>query len=348
MAARRTALSALAALALLAAGCVNPNTGTSAGTAAPSASSSGSASAAASSGGQKRIGFFGFARANSFSSATFAGVEEYAAAHGATAEFLDPNFDAQTQVQQLQDAVTSKRFDVFVVQANDGAAVVPAVRAAVSAGIAVVVQFTPVGTRYDTADPQVEGTITLVDVPTRNGETLGRLGVEACRSRKLNPCQVAFLEGMKALPLDNARTEAALAVLKGAPGVEVKAQVEGGYTQESGRKAMQDVLQKEPGIDVVIGASQAVAGAEAVAKGKDVLFVANGGSRQTVKAVQEGRWYAAYYLPVKTLGAKAAELGLGKAQGLQVPAATVMTDVQPGLSMGTKEALAKVTGEYDE
>ncbi|HEX4811663.1 MAG TPA: sugar ABC transporter substrate-binding protein [Nonomuraea sp.] len=335
--------TALPAVALLAAGCVNPNSGDAQPTA--TASATGSATAAA---GPKRIGFFGFAKANSFSAATFAGVEEYARANNATAEFLDPNFDAQVQVQQLQDAVTAKRFDVFVVQANDGAAVVPAIRAAVQAGIAVVVHFTPVGTRYDTADPQVEGTITLVDVPTLNGEGLGKLAVQACRSKKLDPCEVAYLEGLKALPLDNARTQAALGVLKSAPGVQVKAQVEGGYTQESGRAAVQDVLQKEPGIDVVIGASQAILGAEAVARGKDIMYIANGASRQTVRAVQEGRWYAAYYLPVKTLGAKGAELGLNKALGKQVPATNVMTDVQPGTSMGTKDALAQVTGEYDE
>jgi ribose transport system substrate-binding protein len=64
--------------------------------------------------------------------------------------------------------------------------------------------------------------------------------------------------------------------------------------------------------------------------------------------VQEGRWFAAYYLPVKTLGAKAAELGLDKALGKQVPATNIMTEVDPGKSMGTKDALAQVTGEYDE
>ncbi|NRQ38758.1 sugar ABC transporter substrate-binding protein [Nonomuraea sp. NN258] len=344
MVARWMPLPALAAVALLAAGCVNPNTADPPATAGASASASASTTAT----GPQRIAFFGFAKANSFAAATFAGIEEYARANDATAEFFDPNFDAQTQVRQIQDAVTAKRFGVFVVQANDGAAVVPALQAAVRAGIAVVVHFTPVGTRYDTADPQVDGTITLIDVPARNGAALGRLAVQACQSKKLNPCQVGYLEGLKALPLDNARTEAAVAVLKQTPGIELAAQLEGGYTQESGRKAMQDVLQKEPGIDVIIGSSQAVAGAEAVAKGKEILYVANGASRQTVKAVQEGRWFAAYYMPVKTLGARAAELGLAKARGTQVPATNLATDVDPGTTLGTKDALAEVTGEYDE
>ncbi|MEO3873077.1 sugar ABC transporter substrate-binding protein [Nonomuraea sp. B12E4] len=339
MVARWTALPVLAAVALLTTACVNPadrGTATYSSTPAPDTA------------GPKRIGFFGFAKANSFSTATFAGIEEYAKANNATAEFLDSNFDAQAQVQQLQDAVTAKRFEVFVVQANDGASVVPAIRSAVQAGISVVVHFTPVGNRYDTAEPQVNGTITLVDVPTVNGEGLGKLAVQACQSRKLDPCEVGYFEGLKALPLDNARTQAAIGVLEGAPGVEVKARLEGGYTQESGRKAMQDVLQKDPGIDVIIGASQAILGAEAVAKDKNILYIANGASRQTVTAVREGRWYAAYYLPVKTLGAKAAELGLNKALGKQVPTTNLATDLDPGKAMGTKEALAQVTGEYDE
>ncbi|WP_131738522.1 sugar ABC transporter substrate-binding protein [Actinomadura roseirufa] len=298
--------------------------------------------------GKARIAFFGFAKANSFSAATFAGVEEYAKAHNAAAEFLDANLDPQAQVRQLQDAVTSKRFQVFVVQANDGAAVVAPLRAAVRAGIKVVVDFTPAGTRYDTAEPQVPGTITLVDVPARNGRTLGELAVQACRSKKIDPCDVAYFEGLKALPLDNARTKAAEDALAGQAGVRLKARIEGGYTQQTGRKAMQDLLQREPGVDVVVGSSQALLGAEAVAKGKPILYVANGGSRQTVKAVQDGRWYAAYYLPVKTLGAKTAELGLNAARGQNVPATNVMTDLVPGQGKGTREALAGVTGEYDE
>ncbi|GAA5045212.1 ribose transport system substrate-binding protein [Thermocatellispora tengchongensis] len=332
-----------AGLLALSAACVAPGSETG-GTTGATAEGAPSASA----GGHKRIAFFGFARANSFAAATWAGIEEYAKANDAEAEFFDPNFDAQTQVQQIQDAVTSKRFDVFIVQANDGAAVVPAVRQAVAAGITVVAEFTPVGTRYDTTESQVPGMLTLLDVPTDNGRKLGELGVAACQSKKLNPCKVAYLEGFKSLPLDNARTDAAVKALEAAPGVELVARVEGGYTKESGRKAMQDVLQSQPDVNVVIGSSQAIAGAEGVAGGKDVLFVGNGGSRQAVRAVQEGRWFATYYLPEKTAGAKAAELGLAKARGQDVTAANSSTDLAPNGGLGTKDALKDVQGEYDE
>ncbi|MFI0407596.1 sugar ABC transporter substrate-binding protein [Actinomadura sp. 3N508] len=301
-------------------------------------------------GDPKSIAFFGFAKANSFSQATFEGVREQAAKEGGKAEFFDSGFDAQTQIRQLQDAITAKRFGVFVLQANDGTAVVPAVRQAVRSGIAVVVQFTPVGTRYDTAAPQVPGAISLVDVPVQNGRQLGVLGIGACQSVKAKPCKVAYLEGLKTLPLDNARTKAVVDSLKAADGVAVVARIEGGYTRDSGRKAMQDLLQSHPDVDVVIGASQALFGAEGVAKGKDILYVGNGASRQAVTAVREGRWFGIPYLPVRTAGAKAAELGLAKAGGKGVPATTEISSLVPNGGTLTKDLIVSsgITGEYDE
>jgi ribose transport system substrate-binding protein len=300
-------------------------------------------------GAKHHIAFFGFAKANSFASATFTGVKEYARAHGADAEFFDPNFDAQVQVRQMQDAITSKRFDAFLVQANDGAAVQPQVRAALKAGIPVVAVFTPVGKRFDTAEPQVPGAISLVDVPTVNGRELGELGVDACRSKKANPCNVAYLEGFKTLPLDNARTKAVERALKAAgPSVKLVAEPEGGYTQQSGRKAMQDVLQSAPDVDVVLGSSQAVAGAEKVARGKGIAFVGNGGSRQAVAAVKSHRWFGVYYVPATTMGAKAAELALRKADGKRVDESTLVTSLTAVGPKGTARSLKGVAGEYDE
>lgn len=351
----RLSVTALAAGVLLTAACsvgpATPGTGT-----APT--SGGGASAAPVTGPDSvakvdeskplAIAFFGFARANSFAQATWAGIEGYAKEHNATAEFFDSNFDGQKQTSQIQDAVTSGRFKVFIVQANDGTAVIPPIEQALAAGITVVVEFTPVGTRYDTKDPQVPGTITLVDVPTENGKLLGTLGVEACKKAAVNPCKVAYLEGFKTLPLDNARTKAVVDTLK-AGGADVVASVEGGYTNESGRKAMQDVLQSHPDVNVVIGSSQAIAGANAVAgAGSKIEWVANGGSRQAVQAVRDGRWFASVCVPERTAGATATALGLAKARGGNVPAATAYVQLSPVGLKCTAETASKVEGQYDE
>ena len=351
----RLSATAMAAGVLLTAACsVGP-----AGSAAPPASGSGTAAQAAPVTGPDSvakvdeskplaIAFFGFARANSFAQATWTGIESYAKEHNATAEFFDPNFDGQKQTSQIQDAVTSGRFKVFIVQANDGTAVIPPIEQALAAGITVVVEFTPVGTRYDTKDPQVPGTITLVDVPTENGKLLGTLGVEACKKAAANPCKVAYLEGFKTLPLDNARTKAVVDTLK-AGGAQVVASVEGGYTNESGRKAMQDVLQSHPDVNVVIGSSQAIAGAQSAAgAASKILFVGNGGSRQAVKAVQDGRWFGTVCAPERTAGATAAALGLAKARGGAVPPATGYAALSPVGNKCTADTASKVQGEYDE
>ena len=70
----------------------------------------------------------------------------------------------------------------------------------------------------------------------------------ACEELGVDPCKVAYLQGFRALPLDNARTEAVLAGLEAAENVEVVASPEGGYTQATGLAAAQDVLQANPDV----------------------------------------------------------------------------------------------------
>jgi ribose transport system substrate-binding protein len=331
---RLLVLTAATTLALASAACSRPSSGTANTTAAPADK-------------KLSIGFFGFAKANSFAQATFAGIQEYAAAHNAEATFLDPNFDAPTQVNQLQDAVTAKRFDVVIVQANDGTAIVNAVKQAVAAGITVVVEFTPVGGRYDTTDAQVPGAISIVDAPTINGQGLATLGLGACQKLAVKPCKVAYLQGFANFPLDTARTKAAEDAIK-AGGAELVASVVGGYLPDTGRAAFQNVLQAHPDVNVVIGSAQAVEGAVPLAAGKNILFVGNGGSKQAFDGVRSGVWYGSYVIPEKTQGAKAAELGLAKARGQQVPTATDSRSLTSYQSLGTKEKLEGQTAEYSD
>jgi len=293
-----------------------------------------------------KIAFFGFAGANSFAQATLAGIKEQAQKEGVQVEFFDPNFDSAKQVSQIQNAVVTGEFQAFIVQANDGNAVVPPIREAIDEGVTVVGEFTPIGTRYDTIEPQVDGLIFVGEPPTENGTALGEMGVQACEG--IDPCQVAYLEGFKALPLDNARTDAVKKALAEGENVELVASVEGGYTQATGLKAAQNVLQAHPDVDVMIGSSQAIAGAEQAVKdaGKKVKLIGNGGSRQAVKAVKDGRWFGTYVIAEKSAGAKAAELAIKAARGEQVPSSFDTRELQDPI--GTKEKLGDFEGQYDE
>jgi ribose transport system substrate-binding protein len=287
----------------------------------------------------KSVAFFGFAAANSFAQATWKGVQQAAKACGASTKFFDPAFNAQTQVSQIQDAITTGQYQLFVVQANDGNAVVPAVKQALKKGITVVGEFTPIGPNYATIQPQVPGLIFVGEAPVANGHSLGKLGIQACAG--LNPCKVAYLQGFKSLPLDNARTAAVLQTLKSAKSVQVVASLEGGYTQASGLKAAQDVLSAHPDVNVIIGSSQAIEGTQLAVKraGKlgKIKLIGNGGSCQAIKGVLDGTWFASYIIAEQSDGAKATQLGISAANGAKVPHAVNIESVQNPL--GTKSVL---------
>jgi ribose transport system substrate-binding protein len=336
---RLAAVGAAAALALVLAGCSKPAT---------TSSSTPKSGAAAASNKKLSIGFFGFAKANSFAQATWAGIQGYAATHNATATFIDSNFDGPTQVNELQDAVVAKRYNIVIIQANDGTAMVQPVQQAVRAGITVVIEFTPVGGKYNTAAPQIPGTINIIDPPTVNGVGLARLGLEACKTVTSGKCNVAYLQGFANYPLDTARTNAAVAALK-AGGATVVSNFVGGYTQDSGRAAMQNLLQADPNVNVVIGSSQALEGATPLAKGKKIAFVGNGGSTQAFAFVKSGVWFGDYDVPERSEGAKAAQLGIEKARGTNVPDSQVACQVLTTFScLGTKQSLQGQTATYSD
>jgi len=298
------------------------------------------------------VAFFGFAAANGFAQATWSGVQEAAEELCAEARFFDPNFDSATQVAQIQDAITSGEYDAFVIQANDGNSVVPVVREAVEEGIVVVGEFTPIGTDYASLEPQVEGMTSYVGTSiVANGEGLAELGIMACEELGVDPCQVAYLQGFRALPLDNARTEAVLAGLEAAEGVEVVASPEGGYTQASGLAAAQDVLQAHPDVDVIIGSSQAILGAEQAVRDAglegQVALIGNGAPRQAVAAVREGRWFAVWADAEKDAGKTAAEVAIRAARGEEVPLSIDTTTLLP-TPFGTAENLPEgFEGQWD-
>lgn len=336
---RLTTIGMTAAVAVTLAACSNP---------AESADSGSANNDVASADEELSIGFFGFARANSFAQATWAGIQEAADENNATATFIDSNFDGAAQVNALQDAITSKAYDVVIIQANDGTAMVNPVRQAVAAGITVVVEFTPIGGDYSTAEPQVDGTINIIDPPTVNGEGLAKMGLDACATVTDSDCKVAYLQGFENYPLDAARTKAAVDALE-AGGVTVVSNLVGGYTADSGRAAMQNLLQAHPDVDVVIGSAQAITGAAQLAEGKKITFVGNGASTQAFEGVQSGAWYGTYALPEKQEGRRAAELGLAAARGEDVPESTLaceeLTDYD---CLGTADTLAGQTADYSD
>ena len=293
-----------------------------------------------------RVAFFGFAAANGFAQATWAGVQEGAAAIGAEVEFFDPVFDANTQISQIQDAITAGNWDAFIIQANDGNAVVPVIEEALAAGIPVVGEFTPIGPDYSTIEPQVDGLIFVGAAPVDNGVILAEMAIEACDG--IDPCHVVYLEGFRSLPLDVARTEAFTATIDAAAGVELIASVEGGYLPDTGLSAAQDVFVAHSDVHVMVGSAQAIFGAEQAADdaGVSVKLIGNGSPRQAVDAVREGRWHAVFLDAERDAGRTAFELAVEAATGGNPPQSFDSTTLVPNVK-GTADVIGDFEGQWD-
>ncbi|HTW98427.1 MAG TPA: sugar ABC transporter substrate-binding protein [Acidimicrobiales bacterium] len=298
------------------------------------------------------IAFFGFASDNSFAEATWKGVEEAAHKYGGTATFENGDFSATTQVSQLEDEITAGTDNIFVVQANDGSAVVPEVKKAIAKGIVVVAEFTQVGSNYSEIAPQVPGEISVVESSVLNGTDLGKLAIGACGM--LSPCNVVYFQGFPTLPLDVARTKAVLAELATDSHVKLLGDPTGGYLASTGETVTEDVLSAHPDVNVIIGSSQAIEGATIILKNRHLLgkikLVGNGGSTQAVGYVRAGTWFATYGIPEVTDGYTAALYGIEKLQGGHPPVATNSSDLGPASGLWTQAVVKKfnIKAQYSD
>lgn len=294
----------------------------------------------------KKIAFFGFWKSNSFTKAVLAGVEQSAAAAGVeVVDLSTAEYDGAAQIKAVQDQTVKGDAQVYVVLASDSVGMATAAKEAIDQGITVVAAFTPLGSDFTTLDPQVPGLYVVGETPVSNGAVLAELAIEACAD--LDPCNVAYLEGLKALPLDNARTDSFVKTLAaGAPNAVLVAQVEGGYTPDSGKKAAQDALQANPDINVMVGASQAIIGAASVVDTAKVKLIGNGSSTEAFDGVNSGKWFALYDMDVNGMGTKSVEIGLAAAMG-QNPAPVFNTQELRD-PHGTKANIAEFTSSYSD
>lgn len=306
-------------------------------------------SAAASTQAVKKIAFFGFWKSNSFTQAVLAGVQEGAAAAGAeVVDLSTAGYDAAAQIKAVQDQTIKGDAQMYVMLASDSVGMATAAQEAIAKGITVVAAFTPLGAKFDTLEPQVPGLVVVGETPISNGKVLAELAVSACEGKA--KCNVAYLEGFKALPLDNARTAAFVETLKGSSvaGSKIKlvAQVEGGYAADSGKKAAQDVLQAHPEVNVMVGSSQAILGATDVVDTTKVALIGNGSSTEAYANVKSGKWFGLYNSDIKGMGVKSVEIGLAQANGQKPnPVFDTQTLLDPH---GTKAIIGDLMGTYSD
>ncbi|HEY1774724.1 MAG TPA: sugar ABC transporter substrate-binding protein [Solirubrobacteraceae bacterium] len=297
----------------------------------------------------------GFAASNTYTLGMYKGAQAAAAALGdVKLTFLDGNFSGPTQIVQLQDATTSKKFAGVIVGANDGVSIIPSVEQAIAAGIKIVQVETPIGKNSADVDSQIPGLTSAIGM-----QVIGAIPSivakvdQACANK--NPCNVALMPGNRSLPFDALSVSTAVTAAKKYPNMKLVVTPDAGFDRQDGYTVMQDVLQSDPNVNVVftvsaeamlIGAQQAV---QQAGKDGQVTMVGFGATTQGVQLIKSGQWYASYVFPPYAQGYLAVETMVKALEGKKVTLNQPLNCKLPVGCFVTKQSLAKdpsFTGQY--
>lgn len=304
--------------------------------------------------GSYRIAVLLASSQNGYNQAVGEGVKEAAQSLDPNIEvtILDGQFNADTQLGQLETAGTGDQYDGIVVVPFDG----PALAAAfpLGNGIPVATVLNPIGPDIDNMQPQVEGVISTIAVaPSEAAAKQAEDVVTYCKD--INPCKVALLVGQLNAPLDVAREKAYRSVLEKQSNIQIVSTVEGNYDPDASATSISNVLQSTPDLNVVLSnADQQAKGAQIALEdaGIDpasVYITGGGGTQEAVQNVRDGIWKADYINFPVSMGKAAMEQVYAKLTGAAVTAwvnSDEVGGIDPYANKTTLEKTPDFKGEW--
>lgn len=257
------------------------------------------------------IAYMSFAVANSYDAPMLAAARAVAQSSGAKLTVFDANNDPTTQYNQIQNVISTGKYQGIIVQPIYGAALIPVIKQAIAKKIKVVNIDQILGTNYESTKIQVPGLSgNVVFAPPAIATAMGNLVTQACAASGANPCKVGYLWSLKASALDVTMKKIFDSVIAKTPSIQIVAEGESYWTPTAGLSATQNMLQANPDLNVVVGADQGIEGAaQAVAgagKTGKVALVGYGGSATGINAVKSGAWFGT----VMQAPASTGELGM--------------------------------------
>ncbi len=260
--------------------------------AASSSSSAAPGKPAISSPSQLKIAYFSAGSSNAYLQAGIAAAKDTAAKMSASLDVFDGQFDAQTQFNQMQTALTSGKYNAFAVEPNDGNLVCNMLtKQAPAKGILVTIFNEPICGRATNSGEALyqPGTVTYV-----GGQTLDSYQEWMKQVIADNPSggKVAVLTG----PDLNANTlvmREAEKALKADSKFKIVAEQTTDYTTPQAFSAAQALLQSHPDLNIIMsnysGMSQGVVQAVNGAGRKGQVRIYDfGGDNWAVNAVKSG------------------------------------------------------------
>lgn len=241
---------------------------------------------------QLKIAYFSAGSSNAYLQAGINAAKDTATKMGASLDVFDGQFDAQTQFNQMQTALTNGKYNAFAVEPNDGNLVCNMLtKQAPSKGVLVSIFNEPIcGRATNLGDALYQpGTVTYV-----GGQTLDsyQQWIQQVITDNPNGGQVAVLTG----PDLNANTlvmREAEKALKANPKFKIVAEQTTDYTTPQGFSAAQTILQSNPNLNIIMsnysGISQGVVQAvNGTGRKGQVRIYDFGGDNWAVDAVKSG------------------------------------------------------------
>lgn len=213
------------------------------------------------------------------------GMKEEAEALGVELTVHDGKYQAQPQIDAI-DTLITQGVDAIILSANDPAALQPSVDKAKEAGIKVVA-----------ANVEMQNTDAFVSLVEKDyGLTGGEIAGKYIAEKMGGEAEVAILTFTQ-VPAVIQRAEGLKeGILKHAPNAKVVTEVEAS-TREAGLKAIENVLQTNPNLNVVVGINDdaVLGGYEAMMAaqrtGDDVCLVGLDAVDEAIAKVKEGGIY---------------------------------------------------------
>jgi ribose transport system substrate-binding protein len=252
------------------------------------------------------------------------GVKATAADFGVETFMLAPQSgsDIATQMKMLQD-VTTQDVDAIILSTHDENAAAPLVKQAIDKGIAVIIVNSDIA-----AFPTPVNAV--VGYSQRNGTTaLGEYAAKMVDGK----ANVGVLEGLPGYH-STERIGGFLDAFKSYPDMKIIATLPTEWNVETGNKAMMDMLQAHPEINLVVTANDYIAigaakAAEALGR-DDVLIFGNDGDTTGLEEIAEGKWTATVNTTPFVMGKIALQVAIdvlnGKYPGGWTETPTTTTD----------------------
>lgn len=262
----------------------------------------------ASSGEPFKIAFFTDAQDNSYLQAAVAAAQEVAAERGVDLEVIDAGWDANKQLSQVQDAVSSGQYDALVVESVDGEVLCDDLTTATQ-DMVVSIYNAPICGNYE--DLYTDGTVGFFGP---DNYQLGFLMGEEIAKALGESGTVAYISGPVQVGIVGATTDGLKAALAAYPDIELVSELDGGWDAAKGLAATQDLITSQPDIDgIVYGVDQmAVPSIEWLQESGnlgDIEIVTLGGSEEGFQFIKDGVIYSS----VNSLPREEAAYGLAAA-----------------------------------